>query len=85
MVTPNLLVAASHEADLLEHPYVGLEHLDLARLRTAGRQADYAALKETLQPGLQRRWWRPRGRGSALRNPGLDATRQARIEAENTD
>ncbi|MDT4970443.1 MAG: hypothetical protein QOG22_586, partial [Pseudonocardiales bacterium] len=33
LIPPGLLAAASHEADLLEHPYIGYEHLELARLR----------------------------------------------------
>lgn len=27
-VSPELLAAADHEADLLAHPYIGLEHLE---------------------------------------------------------
>ena len=51
LIPPDLLVAASHEADLLEHPYVGCEHLELARLRAEGRDSDYHALKATLPTG----------------------------------
>ena len=85
LVAPEVLAAASHEADLLEHPYVGCEHLELARLRVEGRRADYKTLKQTLPFGLRRRWWRPRGRRSALRQQGLRATQNARLEAESND
>jgi len=30
-VSGQLLQAADHEVDLLAHPYIGLEHLDLGR------------------------------------------------------
>jgi hypothetical protein len=31
-VSDQLLQAADHEADLLGHPYIGVEHLELGRL-----------------------------------------------------
>ncbi|MDT4975362.1 MAG: hypothetical protein QOG98_1120 [Pseudonocardiales bacterium] len=85
LIPPGLLAAASHEADLVEHPYIGYEHLELARLRAEDRDSDYNALKGMLPIGLRRRWWRPRGRRSALRSQGLLATRNARREAESND
>ena len=85
LVAPDLVVAAGHEADLLEHPYIGCEHVKLARLRAEGRDAEYLRLKASLPIGLSRRWWRPRGRHSALRSQGLRATRNARRQAENND
>jgi hypothetical protein len=36
-VTPRLLAAADHEADLPAHPYIGVEHRELARPRPASR------------------------------------------------
>ncbi len=45
LVPNELLAAASHEADLLAHPYVGLEHLELARLRLAGKPEERESLR----------------------------------------
>lgn len=70
-VSPNLLAAAEHEADLLAHSYVGLEHLELARLRLMGREQERAALAASLGPGAVAGRWRPRGPRSALRPRGL--------------
>jgi hypothetical protein len=36
-VADQLRNAADHEADVLAHPYIGGEHLELARLRLAGQ------------------------------------------------
>lgn len=67
-VSDELLRAADHEADLLAHPYISIEHLELGRLRMAGRTAEYEALRQQIGPGVpRRRWWRPRGLASALR------------------
>ena len=79
------LSAASVEADLLEHPYVGVEHVELARLKAAGRFAEREQLLHTLTPGVPRWRWRPLGRNSALRRRGLAETRAARFEAERDD
>jgi hypothetical protein len=81
-VSPELLHAADHEADLLGHPYVGLEHLQLARLRRAGRATELEELRRQTPVGVQRRWWRPRGPRSALRRAGLLRTEAARRAAE---
>lgn len=81
-VCAGLLRAASREADLLAHPYTGVEHLELARLRLAGREAEHVALRQNLGVGVARRWWRPRGRRSALRRRGLEQTAAVRSAAE---
>src|SRR5450432_2915222 len=81
-VTADEVVRADVEADLLEHPYLGIEHVLLARFWIAGLLAERQALLSTLSPGTPRRWWRPRGRNSALRRRGLEETRSARRTAE---
>ncbi len=40
---------ADREADLLEHPYIGVEHVELVRLRLAGKVTERQAL---LNPDL---------------------------------
>src|SRR5450631_821874 len=60
-VSGQLLQAADHEADLLGHPYIGLEHLDLGRLDLAGLTTERDALRQRMRGGVRRRWWRPRG------------------------
>lgn len=85
LIGDECLVRAAHEADLLEHPYVGVEHLELARLRGDGQLAEYEALKRSLPLGVHRRWWRPRGPRSALRRAGLRDARDARRKAEEED
>ena len=82
LVSDDLLRAADHEADLLAHPYVGMEHVKLARLRLAGLTAERDALRRSIPIGVLRRWWRPRGRRSALRRRGLEQTRVAQQRAE---
>lgn len=84
-VTAQLLAAADHEANLLAHPYVGLEHLELARLRLAGLECERVVLRDRLTVGVRRRWWRPRGPGSALRRRGLAEARAAQHQAENDE
>ncbi len=84
-VSEELLQAAAHEADLLAHPYVGLEHLELGRLTLAGRTVERDALRGRIPAGVRRRWWRPRGRQSALRTAGLARTEQARLTAERAE
>jgi hypothetical protein len=86
-VPAKLLVAADHEADALEHPYIGVEHLELARLRLAGRLAERDALRATLPVGItgSTRWWRPRGPRSARRRPGILAAERARRAAQQAE
>ncbi len=85
VVSEKLLAAADHEADLLAHPYIGIEHMELARLRLAGRTVERDALRERLGFGVRRRWSRPRGRHSALRRRGLEQTEAARVAAEREE
>jgi hypothetical protein len=66
-VSGQLLQAADHEANLLGHPYIGLEHLDLGRLNLAGLTTERDALRQRMRVGVTRRWWRPLGPNSALR------------------
>lgn len=80
-ICPAVLAAADHEADLLGHPYLGAEHLELARLRLAGRHGELRERRERLVPGVPLRWWRPRGRRSALRRAGRDRTAAAQRAA----
>ena len=77
--------SADHEADLLAHPYVGVVHLELARLRLAGRAAARDELLGWLSSGVPRRWWRPRGPSSTLRRRGLAQTLAARDAARRRD
>jgi hypothetical protein len=81
-ISDQLLHAADHEADLLGHPYIGLEHLHLGRLHLAGDTREHDALRQQMQADVPRRWWRPRGPSSALRRRGLEQTRAARRAAE---
>jgi hypothetical protein len=81
-VTPQLLAAADHEADLLAQPYIGIEHVELAHLRLAGREQERVTLRAGLAPGVPHRPWRPRGRCSALSRQGLAETRGAQRRAE---
>jgi hypothetical protein len=60
-VADKLLQAAAHQADLLGHPYIGVEDLELGRLRMEGRTVEYEAVRQHLHVDLPRRWWRPRG------------------------
>lgn len=84
-LSEELLAAAAREADLLEHPYVGVEHLQLARLRLAGNDTEREALRRQLAVGVPQRWWRPRGPHSALRRRGIEETRAARRTAEQEE
>jgi hypothetical protein len=76
----SVLSAADREADLLGHPYIGLEHLQLAR-RREGRFADYNALLRDVRPISRRRWWRPLGAHSAFRRRGPEQTAAAQVRA----
>jgi len=76
---------ADREADLLEHPYIGLEHVELARLRLAGKAAERRVLLSHLTRGVPRRWWRPLGPRSAFRPSGLAQARAARRAAEDDE
>jgi len=84
-VSDKLLAAAQHEADLLGHPYVGLKHLELGRLTLAGRAVEHDDLRRRTRTGVPRRWWRPRGRHSALPKAGLKRTEQDRLAAERVE
>gem|GEM_PF-6608913 len=50
-VSGQLLQAADHEADLLGHPYIGLEHLDLGRLHLAALTTERDALRQRMRVG----------------------------------
>lgn len=76
-VSSELLAAADREADLMAHPYIGVEHVELARLRLARQEAERERLRAQLTPGVPPRGWRPRGRRSALRPRGLADTEAA--------
>jgi len=80
-----LLAMADREADLLEHPYIGVEHVELARLRLAGKVTERQALLNQLTTGVRRRWWRPLGPHSAFRRNGLAQTRAAHRAAEEDE
>lgn len=84
-LSQQLVDAADHEADRLAHPYIGVQHIELARLALAGRVQERDALRATLQVGVRRRWWRPLGPGSALRRAGLAETRCAQRAAEDQE
>lgn len=84
-VSEELFEAAHHEADLLAHPYIGIEHLELGGLRLAGRMAERDAIRARLRVGVPRRWWRPRGPRSALSRRGLEETEAARRAAERAE
>jgi hypothetical protein len=84
-VADELLHAAAHEADLLGHPYIGVEHLKVGRLRMEGRTAEYETLRQQMHVGLPRRWWRPRGPRSALRRRGQRQTEHARLAADGRE
>lgn len=76
---------ADREADLLEHPYIDLQHVQLARLRLQGQETERRALLTQISKGVQRRWWRPLGPRSALRPAGLQQARDARLAAEEAE
>ncbi|MEU6261011.1 Clp protease N-terminal domain-containing protein [Streptomyces sp. NPDC047043] len=80
-----LLSEAEHEARCRRHPYLSSEHVLLAVARAAGERelvSEYAgALDRT--PVRVHRWWRPRGRSSALRARGqrlLDEQQRSALE-----
>jgi len=84
-VSGQLLQAADHEADLLGHPYIGLEHVDLDRLHLAGRTTERDELRQRMRVSVARWWWRPCGPNSALRRRGRDQTKAARLSAERDE
>jgi hypothetical protein len=84
-VADDLLAAADHEADLLGHPYLGVEHLELGQLALGGRLEERLTLRKTLAQGVPRRWWRPRGPRSALRRRGLRETELRRLAADREE
>ncbi|MDQ6899127.1 MAG: hypothetical protein M3072_06420 [Candidatus Dormibacteraeota bacterium] len=85
VISEVLLRAAEHEADLLAHPYISLDHAQLARLRLGGSRAEYDSFRATLTAGVPLRWWRPLGPHSALRRRGREETELARLAAERAD
>lgn len=84
-LSAELLELADREADLLEYPYIGVEHVELARLRMAGQATERQALLTQLTRGVPRPWWRPLAPHSAFRRSGLDQTRAARRAAEQDE
>jgi hypothetical protein len=84
-VTLDILRAADHEADLLGHPYIGLEHLELARLRLTGLDHERRMLLQHIPVGVTLRWWHPRGPRSALRRRGGAQTVHAQRQAQERD
>ena len=84
-VSERELRAAEHEADVLGHPYIGIEHVELARLSLAGQVPDWNAARARLAVGVHRRWWRPRGPRSALRRAGRARSALAQRAARETD
>jgi hypothetical protein len=85
VVPADLLAIADHEADLLGHPYLGLEHVELARLTLEGRLDQRAALRRTIARGVRKRWWRPHGPRSAPRSRALKDTEARRRAAEQEE
>ena len=81
-ISSELIRAADHEADLLGHPYIGLEHLELATFRFAGDESRREALLATLPGEVRHRWWQIRGRRSALRPSGRAQKNAARRAAQ---
>lgn len=55
-LSDELVAAADREADHLEHPYIGVEHIDLARLRLAGNETGRQELLNQLPTVVRRRW-----------------------------
>jgi hypothetical protein len=85
VLSPELLAAADHEADLLAHPYIGLEHIELARLRVAGQESERAAMLGELTAGVRTRRWPPRGPSSTLRRRGTARTQAVQRRAQHRD
>jgi len=67
-----LMDEASHQAALRRHPYISPDHVALAGARAGGDDKAACHLATCLDeiPVSTRRWWRPRGRRSALRPRG---------------
>jgi len=55
-LSDELLARADREADLLEHPYIGVVHVELPRMRLAGKVTERQALLNQLTRGVRRRW-----------------------------
>jgi hypothetical protein len=79
------LTEATHEAELLGHPYVGPEHFRLAELRRDRRDEEYKQLRASIPMAARPRWWKPLGRRSALRQAGLAQTRSAQQAARQRE
>src|SRR3954453_11736886 len=82
-----LLEVASDQAALRRHPYVSPDHVALAAAQQVGdsRMVEGLAARLDASAVARRRWWRPLGRGSALRPRGqrlLDAEQRAARERE---
>ncbi len=84
-VSEELLRAADREADLLAHPYIGLEHVQLARLGLNGRAVDRDVLRQQMRIAVTKRWWQIRGPRSALRPAGVEETEAAHHAAEQEE
>jgi hypothetical protein len=82
-----LLGEAEHEARCRRHPYLSSEHVLLAAAKAARQReliAEYASALDQA-PVRVHQWWRPRGRGSALRARGqslLDEQQRTALERE---
>src|ERR1019366_3197104 len=76
---------ADREADLLGHPYIGVEHLDLGRLHLAGQTMDRGALRQRMRVNSPLRWWRPLGPRCALGRQGREQTQAARLSADRDE
>lgn len=85
VVSQELLATADHEAEILAHPYIGVEHLELGRPTLQGRYVERDELRQAVSGGVERRWWRPRGRRSALRPRGLRETTERQTAAKRAD
>jgi len=83
----DLLAVAAHEAALVRHPYVGIEHVEVAAYRML-RESDLVAEGRRDLLGLKvsrHRWWRVRGRRSALRSAGQADLDQRQRQAREAD
>lgn len=80
-----LLAMADREADLLEHPYVGVEHVELARLRLAGKATENKRCCISSPATCRPVGVKPLGPHSAFRSNGLEQTRATRRAAEEDE
>jgi hypothetical protein len=87
-VGSELMGLADREADLAGHPYIGVEHVEIARAVAAGQVERAVRLRESLAARGELRpfgfhWWL-RGPRSALRRGGRAQTHAARVSALGT-